>query len=216
MTDKCIVWDLDDTLYAERDFVHSAFQEIIRRFPMVSIAYDAESLTGMALHGKKPMELLVENFSMFKKEELLTIYRNHHPNIQLKEHSLECLEHFKQIGHKQVLVTDGRSITQRNKIKALGIESFFDDIFISEERGWCKPDIQIYNKIASDFLAGKFFVIADNPTKDFVTPNALGWTTVMLLAMADNVHGQNLPDDNNYHPSIQISTLASLIAIVNA
>lgn len=54
------------------------------------------------------------------------------------------LINLKQKGYKLGLITDGFSITQGNKLKALDIENLFDIIVISEEFGSKKPDLRNY------------------------------------------------------------------------
>lgn len=43
-------------------------------------------------------------------------------------------------------VTNGFEKTQKNRIKAAGIEKYFDDIFISEEIGYDKPDVRFFER----------------------------------------------------------------------
>jgi putative hydrolase of the HAD superfamily len=50
------------------------------------------------------------------------------------------LTELKSSGHVLGLLTDGRSRTQRNKIRALGVEKWIDEIVISEEFGSAKPN----------------------------------------------------------------------------
>ena len=104
------------------------------------------------------------------------------------------------------LITDGRSITQRNKLRALGIESFFKNIVISEEVNSEKPSeynfrMVMYNKIAENYI-----YIADNPKKDFITPNKLGWTSICLLDRGHNVHEQVFTNFIEYNPHFIIKS----------
>ncbi|WP_315817009.1 hypothetical protein [Paraflavitalea speifideaquila] len=52
-------------------------------------------------------------------ETLLTAYREHVPNIQLNTDAAVFLERLSALSIPAGLITDGRSITQRNKLKAL-------------------------------------------------------------------------------------------------
>ena len=73
-----------------------------------------------------------------EKQELLQIYREHKPAIALSEETVEVLEALKKESHVLGLITDGRSLTQRNKIKALGLDKYIESslILISEETGF--------------------------------------------------------------------------------
>ncbi len=51
------------------------------------------------------------------------------------------------------------------------------------------------NKIAENYI-----YIADNPKKDFITPNKLGWTSICLLDKGQNVHEQVFTNSIEYNP----------------
>ncbi|WP_379965011.1 HAD family hydrolase [Epilithonimonas sp. UC225_85] len=177
MNKKYIVFDLDDTLYYEFDFLKSAYKEIAGYLSKDNS--DELHQQMLDLYAKKAdvFGILSSEYSC-SKELLLKMYREHFPDINLREGVTEILETLKNDNIRMGLLTDGRSLTQRNKIQALGIEKYFDKIIISEEFGSEKPDEKNYTV----FLESGFdyFYVADNPKKDFVTPNALGWQTIMI------------------------------------
>lgn len=202
-----VVFDLDDTLYAEMEFVRSAYRAIARKF--------GHHLLGPMMDASTPREAF--DSTGLPIEELLPIYRNHFPDIRLPWQSLYTLVSLKKQGHRLGLISDGRSLTQRNKIRALGLERFIDPelIFISEEQGWDKMSGESFSKIMS--LCGdseKYMYIGDNPLKDFLPGNRLGWQTVCLLggANGENLFSQdysNLPEEN--WPVNQVSFLTELL-----
>ncbi len=182
-----IVFDLDDTLYNELDYLKSAYKSIalfldpndwkrlyskmfslyrskINVFEFVANAYNTE------------MGLLVE------------MYRNHHPDIKLFEGVLEVMQAIKFKNGKIGIITDGRSNTQRAKLKSLGILNYTDCIVISEEIGSEKPSIANFKAIENSLRGNVYYYIADNLKKDFIAPNALGWKSVALMDNGMNVH----------------------------
>lgn len=177
MNKKYIVFDLDDTLYYELDFLRSAYREIAE---ILSKEYADELHQKMLLmyeNKKDVFEFLSLEYD-FPKESLLNIYREHFPNIVLRKGVKEILDLLKHKEIKMGLLTDGRSLTQGNKIKALDIENYFDKIIISEEFGSEKPDEKNYKAFLEQGF--DYSYVADNPKKDFVTPNLLGWETIMI------------------------------------
>ena len=128
------------------------------------------------------------------------------PHISLDE-MLECLSYLSSFSLAAIL-TDGRSITQR-LTKSLGLSSFpaiFDDYSDT------KPSPLRYEFIMKDFPAQAYFYIADNPKKDFLAPNHLGWQTVGLLGSAFNIHSQDVSHLNpDYLPSFWINSLLDLL-----
>ena len=144
---------------------------------------------------------------------VLDIYRNHFPSIQLYKDSKIFLNRLLSYGHEMSLITDGRSITQRNKLSALGIESFFKNIIISEEVNSEKPSEYNFRMVMNNKFAENYIYIADNPKKDFITPNKLGWTSICLLDRGQNVHKQNFNISGEYLPQFSISSFEELIFI---
>ena len=111
------------------------------------------------------------------------------------------------------IITDGRSVTQRNKIEALGLEDTFDDIIISEEFGSSKPSEENYLYFEKKYGNSNFTYIGDNTVKDFVTPNSLGWNTLCLLDDGNNIHKQNLDLNPDYLAKKNFSSFKELIDI---
>jgi len=205
------VFDLDDTLFAEIDFLKSAYREIVK----VHFQNDPsifENLLTLFLNNQNPFQYLVESFPGRSPDlkYLVHFYRNHYPNIALYESAAGFLKKIKTGGYKTGLVTDGRSITQRNKIKALGLEEYFDLVIISEEFGSEKPCKNNYRVFEEKIKCSGFVYIGDNPQKDFLAPNKLNWTTICLLDQGRNIHKQNLHLDKDYLPQFKINDFGEI------
>jgi putative hydrolase of the HAD superfamily len=114
------------------------------------------------------------------------------------------------------LVTDGRSVGQRNKIKVLKLYRWFDnaDIIISEEFGSDKTNVKNFKYFEQKYPGHSFVYVGDNPKKDFVVPNRLGWQTVMLKDNSRNIHKQEeaVPIENL--PIVTISTINELLDFI--
>ncbi len=212
MKAKYIIFDLDDTLMYEIDFLKSAFKEIAdfidkknqeELFKLMLIKYH---------EGENVFDFLINNYTNFSKEQLLQMYRNHFPNVSLNEGADDLLKKIKSKGYKLGLITDGRSVTQRNKLKALKIEDLFDKIIVSEEFGSMKPNESNF-KVFQEPEIDDYFYIADNTKKDFVTPNKLGWTSICLLDQGSNIHSQNFNIEEDYLPKIKINSLSELLKL---
>lgn len=203
-----IAFDLDDTLFPEIEFVRSAYREIARKYgwglldAMVCAPTPSE---GFGSTGLAP-------------EVFLPIYRGHHPDISLPMASLYSLTLLKNAGHTLALVTDGRTVTQTNKIKALGLQRFIndEDIFISESLGHEKTDGEAFKRLMERHPGERYFYVGDNPEKDFQMPRILGWHTVCLLDSGQNIHQQRLEmTDEGSCPEWTIRSLYELPDLVN-
>lgn len=209
MKPSYFIFDLDDTLVQEIAFLKSAFKEIA-----MNLGDDAlyHKLCKWHEQDCDVFEKLAFDYAI-NKEDLLKSYRTHFPTLILNEGGLTILNRIKSEGHLLGLITDGRSLTQRNKLKALGIESLFDQIIISEEFGSSKPDVKNYESFHQKELSG-YYYIGDNITKDFITPNLLGWTTICLLDKGENIHQQNFELPNAHLPQYKINKLSELVIFI--
>ena len=202
-----IVFDLDDTLYKEVSFVESGFNAVARYLGNLSYA---DEMMSSWRRGKNAFEQLLSNHSLTSSvEELLTIYRTHVPTIELETSVVATLEALVENGEILGIITDGRYITQRNKIKALGLSRWIadDNIIISEEFGSAKPDIRNYRFFMSKYTGKTYTCIGDNVAKDFVAPKSLGWQTICLKDNGQNIHVQDFGIGKEYLPDIIVTNI---------
>ena len=204
---KIFVFDLDDTLYSERDFEKSGIEFVYENLSIKHI-----SLETILSNRENWIEQIIDDLNnQITLQIVLDIYRNHFPTIQLYKDAKVFLEKLLSQGNEMSLITDGRSITQRNKLRALGIESYFKNIIISEEINSEKPSEYNFRLVMSNEKFGDYVYIADNPKKDYITPNKLGWTSICLLDRGQNVHKQNFNISTEYFPQFLINSFEEII-----
>ena len=207
-----VVFDLDDTLCSELEFLQSAFKEIASSVDSKNpLLYD-QMINWYKLE-EDVFTHIIEVYPSNTKENLINQYRNHFPSFKNNKISI-FLENLKDQGYILGLITDGRSVTQRNKLKSLSIENLFDKIIISEEYGSDKTDERNFFAF-HEFNADRYFYIGDNPTKDFYHPNRLRWNTICLINSGNNIHSQDLQVPEEYSPKSYINKLSELINIIN-
>jgi putative hydrolase of the HAD superfamily len=204
------IFDLDDTLYCEIDFLKSGYMEIANYLtPIIGINI-YNQMWDLYKKGKDVFTYIVNNFqnANISFDKLLAIYRHHIPQINLKPGALLFLEQLKSYNISLGIITDGRSITQRNKLKALKIEKWFSEIIISEEFGTEKPNPKNYCYFTDKYPWCNFFFFGDNLGKDFIMPIKLSWQTFCLLDKGCNIHNQN-----EIHKWLQIHFIESFEGI---
>jgi putative hydrolase of the HAD superfamily len=173
------VFDLDDTLYRETDYVRSCFRWIA---PRLGGEGATEKLWALFEKGERdPVGLIAaeRGVSESEKAKLVAEMRAHDPAIALDPAAEALIARLRRSGRKFSIVTNGRSVTQRRKIAALGLEDAAA-IVISEEFGAAKPDPALFRAVPPKHPAARHLFVGDNPAIDFEGPNALGWSTVML------------------------------------
>jgi putative hydrolase of the HAD superfamily len=186
----CAVFDLDDTLYLERDYVYSGFKHVglyaARELGIPDFAERAWSLFLAGQRGNIFDKILREQslrWDRSKVEVLISLYRSHPPNICLLPDAVQCLDTL----HGKVrlaIISDGPLASQRNKIVALRLKKWFDPIVLTQGigKGFPKPYTSAFHLIQERFGldSGRFYYVADNPAKDFIAPRKLGWRTVRV------------------------------------
>ena len=206
-----IVFDLDDTLYKEIDFLKSAYQHIAFLLEEEIGDYIYEEMFELYEEGKSTFDVIKEtyNFEM-SIAEMVHEYRFHLPMISLSEGVEEVLDQLKKQEIPIGIITDGRGESQRNKLHALGVLDSFDEVLISEDFGSEKPEEANYKFYEKNYPGKSFTYVGDNFKKDFISPNKLGWNTLALLDNGMNIHKQdpNLPKE--YLPKNTIEDFTAL------
>jgi putative hydrolase of the HAD superfamily len=186
----CVVFDLDDTLYLERDYVASGFRAVgkwcAEQFAIEGIEEQVRALFAEGRRG--------DIFNVALKElgvesdpgmllEMVRVYREHSPHIKLLPDSLRCLARLKDRVYLGLL-TDGNPLSQRAKIVSLRLQSYFDATVITGDWGtqFFKPHVRGYQYLESklDMCRNRFVYVADNPSKDFFAPRTLGWNAIRV------------------------------------
>ena len=212
MTDRhplllAAVFDLDDTLYPERDYVRSGYRAVaahLRDTLGTDDAYE-EWLWRRFESGESARALDAMNgrFGLGLDEgqirELVAVYREHRPDIRPHAGAARVLDAL-QGRAKLGLLSDGFLPAQRLKLEALGLAGRFHAVVFTESlapahAAW-KPSPAGFMAIsvALAALPEVCVYVADNPAKDFLAPNRLGWRTVRIL-LAGQVHRDAAPPD---------------------
>ena len=197
----------------EIEYLESAYREIANLLDKDNQDHLYQNMIHWYNEKQDVFALLEAKYS-HSKIELLDIYRNHFPTIKIGEEVKIVLDYIKGKSYKLGLISDGRSITQRNKLKALDIEYLFEKIIISEEFGSTKPDFKNYEVFMDDKNID-YFYIGDNTKKDFIAPNKLGWVTIALKDAGRNIHKQNFEWSEEHKPQIIVNKLKEIINYIN-
>lgn len=188
---RAVVFDLDDTLFPERQFVLSglkAASDWLERECGVSGLFDeAERLFARGCRGKI-FNVALQSMGLPVSESLVThlmlVYREHTPRLTLFEDAAEALVELKG-SYRLGLLTDGFAAVQRNKVAALGVTPLLDAVVYSDDLGrtaW-KPSPVPYERVAHLLNVPNgpaCLYVGDNPQKDFIGARHLGWRTVRI------------------------------------
>ena len=210
------VFDLDDTLYPEADYIVSGHKHIISSLTSQLKLGDKAAIDALLNNVDpltcQPLQKIIQNFDLNEAilESLIWMYRLHTPNIELPVETRYVIETLRNNGHDLAIITDGRSISQRKKINALGL--FDIPAYVSEEYEKGKPSSVMYKALMFDFPNSNYIYVGDNPHKDFLAPKKLGWKTIGVRKYAKQEYLDNLDTfDTIYRPDFWVASLRDLI-----
>lgn len=218
---KLVIFDLDDTLYNERDFVTGGFAEVCK---YLSLKYSEDY--NLLLKGTEKIldnegrgrvfNLLCQNYNYNEDiKKLVEIYRQAEPKLNLYDDSRYILK--KLSGkYKLGIITDGLASVQHNKIKQLNIEHIFDKIIVTDDFGkdYWKPSETPYREILKYFnlYAENAVYIGDNPNKDFIGARKIGMKTVRIIREVGDHKDVRL--SNEYEADYEILNMKELTNIL--
>jgi putative hydrolase of the HAD superfamily len=188
---KALIFDLDDTLYYEKEYVLGAFKEVSHYLGnkygknKEKLYFRMEEILDELGRGKIFNIVCEENCFKEDIHNLVNLYRNSKPQLELYEDSKEFLTWARENRYRLGIITDGCSDVQWNKIKSLNIETLVDKIIVTDDLGreFWKPHKKSYLNMINYFniKENECMYIGDNPNKDFIGARKLGFKTARII-----------------------------------
>ena len=216
---RCVVFDVDDTLYLERDYVCSGFRALetwaLRRLGVGGFSHVAWEIfesggrgdvfdRALVRIGVDPEPALVY--------EAVQVYRTHTPMIRLLDDARDCLDRL--LGRVVLAaITDGPEASQRAKVEALDLRHWCSRVVLTEMLGCPKPHPRAFESVeAATGVRGDACVyVGDNPRKDFAGPKHCGWRTVRIRRTGGLHTGVEAVHCGTADADHEIRSLASLV-----
>jgi putative hydrolase of the HAD superfamily len=224
MTRVCaVVFDLDNVLYDEKEYIYAAFRSIARFLSGRCRFSEDEVYSKLVCDFEKKGSMYPRLFNDALADlgldqslvpEILKLYALVDSKVELFPEATSVLLALRSLGLKLALVTNGSIRIQSSKIRLLGVEKFFDVVVYARETPSAKdkPYPEVYS-VALQKLgveAGKAISVGDNPHTDFWGAKRLGMRTVRILwGEFKDVH---LSEE--YEAEIVLHTLTELLGVV--
>lgn len=188
-----LLFDLDDTLLDFGRAQENAFKkllidenidyndELFETYEKINKALWRKFELGEMENHVVTSQRFVEFFSLFDKtvdgREVDVRYRGYlAEGNQLFDGVIEMLEKLVKT-HKLYVASNGIGVTQHTRLKNNNLNKYFEEIFISEELGTKKPDIEFFEKIFAKIDVKdkrKVLMIGDTLTSDILGANNAG------------------------------------------
>jgi putative hydrolase of the HAD superfamily len=223
---KALLFDLDDTLYDEKQFVKSGFIKVAE---FIEDKFETDKdffykiLIDIFNGGSRGniFNIALEKANVAYEENIIRtmvkIYREHNPKIKLAENVKSLLIKLKGI-YSLGIITDGYYKVQKKKVQTLRLEELFDSIIYTDKYGreYWKPNVFSYKLALERFqiVPGETVYIGDNPYKDFIGAKKIGITTVRVINQ--NREYSNVRLNKEYEADYEIGELQEITNILKA
>jgi putative hydrolase of the HAD superfamily len=205
-----LVFDLDDTLYREINFIESGYRAVARHVAdnlncnfetLFSTMNDTFNTSGC----QKVMSMVRERLSgdSMPIDELVTIYRQHRPIIQLYPGYYDLLQNLSR-QYRLGIIMDGMPDVQERKAHALRLEEVVENIIYTWELGEEKQKPHPHSFILMlKFLqtdSRNVLFIGDNPSKDCIGAHNVGmkYAQIRYPVKRENDHENSCEKDPEY------------------
>ena len=219
MARKAIFFDLDNTLYDYTNYYSTVLRKISN---YLSTKYRLLSeeiyITGMNLFRKKTSRYpkffndLLETFNIPQSEVTvcLEIFNNYSEKLTPYEDVIPALEDLLNKEYILGVITDGNPKRQKQKIKLLGLERYFDIIVFTYDLNSPKPSSIPYRYVLekTDIQPSFAYYIGDDPRIDFKGAKDVGMTTIRIL----RGEFKNIP--KNRYIDFEIKDMKTLLNIL--
>ena len=234
---KCIFFDLHFTLIApkvsEVDFIYEMAVEMGLLFSKKTIAKALDESwkhTDASIHETLTDEerykqyWISKNIEVLKKidsdlpdslclrfgEKLNYSFANDATKFRVLEHVYTTLKKLKKQNYRIVLVTNALSGV-RNIITSLKLGQYFDDIIISTEEGYSKPNPSIFSRVFSKYNLQPIdcLIVGDSYGSDILAGKNCGMDTCLLRK-----EYQSSLVTTKDHPTYVVDSLSTFIGTI--
>lgn len=219
---KGVLFDLDDTLYPELEYVFSGYAAVAGwsadRFAIPAAQGHRELVdffrSGTRYHIFNHWLARYDLDSEENALQLLKVYREHMPSIRLFSGVLELLARLRS-RYRLGIVSDGYLVMQTQKVAALDVEPLVETVVLSDRLGadaW-KPSPKPFQlALANLGLSPEQAVyVGDNPHKDFLGARRAGMRSIRVLRFG-GLYSEVEPPGAEHEPDTTIFALSELEA----
>ncbi|MGH2750453.1 MAG: HAD family hydrolase [Actinomycetota bacterium] len=222
---RAIVFDLDDTLYLERDYALSGFKAVATWAEShlglpIEVSYgDLAGLFEVGVRNKTfDAWLAARGQPMDTLPALVRVFREHDPLIEPLPAAKQLLRWLRS-HYSLGLVTDGYSSVQKKKLTALDLEDCFDAVVFSDVEGrkaWKPSPRPFVVALEALGVSGREAVyVADNPAKDFLGARRAGMWSIRVRTPR-GVYRDLEPESPDHDSDVEIDQLENLIDAIAA
>lgn len=215
-----VLFDLDDTLFPERDFVYGGYRAVAEAVwqdhrvdiePELRRRFDQGCRGDLFTPALRAAGLAPDEPTV---RALVAVYRRHTPVIRPFVDTA-VIDQLSARGLRIGLVSDGHLEVQRRKLEALNLADRFDAIVFSDALGgrdaWKpspKPFVTVLEQLQT--APNRAVYVADNPAKDFLGARRAGLQAIRIRRPG-GLYAECLPHTPDAAPDYEIRSLRELL-----
>ena len=226
---KVVLWDIDGTILdfisAEHSAIKKCFEvcslgectdDMIKDYSTINVKW-WEKLERNEITKKEVLvNRFVEFFAKYNLDTSKAEMFNSEYQVRLgdfiyyEKHAKEVLNYLKG-KVVQCAVTNGTKLAQNKKLSKSGFDQIFDHIFISENVGYEKPNIEYFNEVFSkigEYERNEILIVGDSLTSDIK-----GGNNANILTCFYNPHHKE--KKISVHIDYEIDDLTEVLDIIN-
>jgi putative hydrolase of the HAD superfamily len=227
---RAVLFDLDDTLYPEHQFVDGGFRAVAAFLgPQVGAHPAALAKRLWELHDAdgrgRLFDTLLAEHGIGDDPDLLAAcvfaYRTHDGSMDAFPGALEVLDAARRAGLRTGVLSDGAAGVQRRKLEGItGLSARLDLVLFTDElgAGLGKPS-PVPFRVACLVLGVETEAaayVANDPRKDFIGARAAGLATIRTGRIPDEGGGREIGIDPAADADLHIDDLPTLAATLAA
>lgn len=187
---KAVVFDLDNTLYDETEYFSRVFRAYCRnqgcpnKVPVLLKVFIAQRLSSRDIFADCLRRAGFAGSVNEDREELFKLYCSLRTMVRPYPDATPLLKRLKKMNLKLGILTNGVIEAQKNKVRSLGLEPYFDKLVFARQCGRSreKPYALPFKNICRQLkVSGKDTVfVGDNPLIDFKGAKLIGGVTIRI------------------------------------
>lgn len=183
--DKLLILDLDDTIFETGTIKKESVKSILAKFKSIAIHKYGNALTNQIVSEfwEFPFDFVAKKYQFEDRIKFELARLINQTNFEFKIQPFNDFWIFEQMEFEKILVTTGFQKLQQAKIKILGIEKMFNEIYIDDildpKRLFKKG---IFSKIlkTKNVKREQVYIIGDNPHSELKAGYELGLKTIQV------------------------------------
>lgn len=226
---KCVICDLDDTLYNSTELSTHARRSAVRAMIDLGLPTTFEEAyqileevveeygSNYNSHFDQMLKRLnfeSDKIKLYISAGMIAYHDVKYSSIRPFHDVIPTFIDLRKIEIKICILTDGEPLKQYEKILRLRLHQFLDDIIISDEVGIRKPNPKLFQIPLKRFQVqpNECIYVGDNYERDILPSIELGIYTCLIHR--GGKHDQNPRYRDGKRPHYELNNLSSLISII--